>query len=151
MNTPSQNKYIIIVEDATEDLKKVEDTLIDRDYNIKSFTDGAKAWDFMQNDYNDICVIILAKTLPNIAGMELLHKIRGHAYLTNIPVIIQTIDSGVGKYKSALEQGAQFYIEKPIDRRQLLTLVKASVRSFNNIVAEFNNKNHSTENKNTNV
>ncbi|PIR39579.1 MAG: hypothetical protein COV35_03485 [Alphaproteobacteria bacterium CG11_big_fil_rev_8_21_14_0_20_39_49] len=135
-----KDKYIVIVEDAIDDLKVVRDALANKQYNIKSFDDGAEAWSFLQDGYKEVCVIILAKTLPNIAGMELLHKIRGHAYLNKIPVIIQTVDSGEGKYKNAIELGAQFYIEKPINERHLLTLVKASVRSFNNIVDDFNSK-----------
>lgn len=138
-----ENKYIVVVKDDLEHLEAVKSILSDNEYRIKCFKDGAMAWDFLSQNHEDVCVIILAKTLPNIAGMELLSKIQEHESLCKVPVIIQTVDSGEGKYKNAIELGAQFYIEKPIDERELLRLVKASVRSFNKIVDDFNeNKSH---------
>lgn len=130
MNEELSNRYIVVVEDDVNDLQVVQSVLLAGGYVLKCFEDGAKAWEFLQADYKNIGVIILAKTLPNIAGMELLTKIQQHNFLKDVPVIVQTVDSGDGKYTNALELGAQFYIEKPIDTKKLLRLVKASIRSY---------------------
>lgn len=135
MNEELNNRYIVVVEDEPNDLELVTSSLFDSGYLLKCFEDGAKAWEFLQADYKNVGVIILAKTLPNIAGMELLTKIQQHGFLKDVPVIVQTVDSGDGKYKNALELGAQFYIEKPINKKELLRLVKASIRSYKSHVS----------------
>lgn len=136
MNEELKNKYIVIVEDEPNDLELVTSSLFASGFLLKCFEDGAKAWEFLQADYQNVGVIILAKTLPNIAGMELLTKIQQHKFLKDVPVIVQTVDSGDGKYKNALELGAQFYIEKPIDKKELVRLVKAAIRSYKSHVSD---------------
>jgi DNA-binding response OmpR family regulator len=127
-----KNHYIIAVDDDIESLELVITSLTAAGYGTKAFEDGLLAWLYLQNNVDEISVIILAKTLPNIAGMELLQKIQKHPQLKKIPVIIQTVDSEDGKYKNAIEQGAQFYLNKPLDAKQIIRFVKAAIRSRNN-------------------
>jgi DNA-binding response OmpR family regulator len=124
--------YIVAVDDDIESLNLVITSLAAAGYESKPFEDGLLAWLYLQNNADEISVIILAKTLPNIAGMELLQKIQKHPALKKIPVIIQTVDAEDGKYKNAIEQGAQFYLNKPLDAKEVVRFVKAAIRSRNN-------------------
>jgi DNA-binding response OmpR family regulator len=120
---------IVVVEDDLESLNLATVSLVTAGYGVQGFEDGTLAWEYLENNCKAVDVIILAKTLPGISGMELLKKIQSHNVLKNIPVIIQTVDSGDGKYKNAIEEGAQFYINKPIEPKKLIRLVKAAIRS----------------------
>ncbi|MCE3233332.1 MAG: response regulator [Rickettsiaceae bacterium] len=125
-------KLVVLVDDDADSLNLAMVSLITSGFAVKSFQDGAAAWAHLKNNPDQANAIILAKTLPNISGMELLKKIQEHKELKEIPVIIQTVDKEDGKITNAIEQGAQFYVYKPIDPKQLIRFVKAAIRSKNN-------------------
>jgi two-component system alkaline phosphatase synthesis response regulator PhoP len=128
MEEKMTNLHVVVVEDDIQSLEIVNDTLIKNGYKVDSFTDGLESYKFILNNAGNINVIILAKTLPNIAGMEMLTKIQNNDRLKDIPVIIITVDSIEGHYQDAIKMGAQFYVNKPIDPKKILRLVKAAGR-----------------------
>ena len=120
---------VTVVEDDIESLEIVKNSLTQYGYIVDSFTDGSESYNYITSNADNINVIILAKTLPNIGGMEILSKIQNNDHLKTIPVIIISVDNAEGCYKDALQMGAQFYVNKPIDSKKILSLVKAAIRS----------------------
>jgi DNA-binding response OmpR family regulator len=126
------NSLVVVVDDDTDSLNLAMVSLITTGFAVQTFADGAAAWAYLKSNTDTADAIILAKTLPNISGMELLAKIQNHKDLQKVPVIIQTVDTEEGKIANAIELGAQFYVYKPIDPKQLIRYVKAAVRSRKN-------------------
>lgn len=70
-------------------------------------------------------LVILDLTLPGMDGLELLKKLREHK---NIPVIISSARSDVSDKVTGLELGADDYMPKPFNPRELEARIKAILR-----------------------
>ena len=70
-------------------------------------------------------LIILDLTLPGIDGLEVIPKIREHS---NIPIIISSARNDITDKVIAMERGADDYMPKPYDPRELVTRIKTILR-----------------------
>jgi two-component system, OmpR family, response regulator len=64
--------------------------------------------------------------LPGQSGMEVLHKLRKRR--AQIPVIIISARESIGDRLAGLDQGADDYLVKPFDTRELISRIHAVVR-----------------------
>ncbi len=71
-------------------------------------------------------LIILDRMLPGMDGVALLHKIREKEIKT--PVLLVTAMGGIGDRVDGLDAGADDYLTKPFDIRELLARVRALAR-----------------------
>ncbi len=74
---------------------------------------------------HDFDLIILDLTLPGMDGLEVIPKIRE---LTNIPIIISSARDDITDKVIGLERGADDYMPKPYDPRELVTRIKTILR-----------------------
>ncbi len=70
-------------------------------------------------------LIILDLTLPGMDGLEVISKIRE---VTNIPIIISSARDDITDKIIGLERGADDYMPKPYDPRELVTRIKTILR-----------------------
>ena len=70
-------------------------------------------------------LIILDLTLPGIDGLEVIPKIRE---TSNIPIIISSARNDTTDKVIAMERGADDYMPKPYDPRELVTRIKTILR-----------------------
>ncbi len=70
-------------------------------------------------------LIILDLTLPGMDGLEVISKIRD---VTNIPIIISSARDDITDKIIGLERGADDYMPKPYDPRELVTRIKTILR-----------------------
>ena len=78
-----------------------------------------------QDDYN---LIILDLTLPGMDGLDVIEKIRQHS---DIPIIISSARDDLTDKVIGLERGADDYMPKPYDPRELVTRIKTILRRTN--------------------
>lgn len=81
-------------------------------------------------------LIILDLTLPGMDGLEVIQKIRE---ISNIPIIISSARDDITDKVIGMERGADDYMPKPYDPRELVTRIKTILR-----------RTHSTEEKKEN-
>ena len=74
---------------------------------------------------HDFDLIILDLTLPGIDGLEVIPKIREKS---NIPIIISSARDDITDKVIGLERGADDYMPKPYDPRELVTRIKTILR-----------------------
>ena len=74
---------------------------------------------------HDFDLIILDLTLPGIDGLEVIPKIRE---ISNIPIIISSARDDITDKIIGLERGADDYMPKPYDPRELVTRIKTILR-----------------------
>lgn len=74
---------------------------------------------------NEFDLIILDLTLPEIDGLEVIPKIRE---ISNIPIIISSARDDITDKVIGLERGADDYMPKPYDPRELVTRIKTILR-----------------------
>ncbi len=74
---------------------------------------------------HDFDLIILDLTLPGMDGLEVIPKIRE---ISNIPIIISSARDDITDKVIGLERGADDYMPKPYDPRELVTRIKTILR-----------------------
>ena len=77
-----------------------------------------------QNDYD---LIILDLTLPDIDGFETCKEIRKKS---DIPIIISSVRNDVSDKVMALELGADDYLPKPYDPKELKARIKTIIKRY---------------------
>ncbi len=70
-------------------------------------------------------LVILDLTLPGMDGLEMIPKIREHS---TIPIIISSARDDITDKVIGLERGADDYMPKPYDPRELVTRIKTILR-----------------------
>jgi DNA-binding response OmpR family regulator len=118
---------VLMVEDNPEVRETVRDNLSEDGYAVVALSNARDLMDKVKTKKAD--VILLDLNLPDGDGLTLISQIREH---TDAPVIVvsgkaQMVDRVVG-----LEMGADDYIPKPFEMRELSARVKASIRRYHN-------------------
>lgn len=117
---------ILIVEDD----KILSDTIkqcICKLYDTEQAFDGYDG--FMMANENIYDVIILDLMLPEMSGYEVLKKLRENKVYT--PVLILTAKDGIDDKIKGFEYGADDYLVKPFERRELIARLEAIIRRTN--------------------
>ena len=133
-----QNKatsLILIVDDDSGIRDLLSRYLTEQGYQTATVNDGKSMEQWLQNNQPDMIVMDLM--LPGEDGLSLTRKIRSRG---NIPIIMLTargeeIDRIVG-----LEMGADDYLPKPFNPRELLARIKAVFRRGAMAAEESNSK-----------
>ena len=68
-------------------------------------------------------VLLLDLNLPDLAGEEVLRRLRARANTGNVPVIILSADSTSRNINRLLEAGADAYLTKPVNVPQFLDVL----------------------------
>jgi len=74
---------------------------------------------------NEFDLVILDLTLPGMDGLEVVEKIRA---MSDIPIIISSARDDLTDKVIGLERGADDYMPKPYDPRELVTRIKTILR-----------------------
>lgn len=123
-------KKILIVEDELMLVRLLTDLFELEGYGVSSVSDGAQAVDAVKKIMPDL--ITLDIMLPNLNGFEICRLIKTDENLKHIPIIIISALMQKKDIETGMKMGADLYMTKPFDSRQLLdnvrnTLVKSSV------------------------
>jgi DNA-binding response OmpR family regulator len=69
-------------------------------------------------------IIFLDFDMPDKSGMDCLKQLRAIEKLKHLPVIIYSNTASHWKVNAAYNYGADFYIEKPVDMEEVLTILE---------------------------
>lgn len=118
LNNPS----IALIDDDIEIRELLEKYLNKQNLNVSSFEDGES---FLDSQYDQFDACILDIGLPGIDGLQVCQKIRIDS---NLPIIMLTAASDDLDRILGLELGADDYMGKPFNPRELLARIKALLR-----------------------
>lgn len=116
---------IYIVEDSPTQAKEISLLLNDAGHETKIFSKGEEAISFIEKEAPDL--IILDIILPDIDGYTVCRRIR-KLINSYIPVLMLSQRSEVEDKVDGLEIGADDYLAKPFDPRELVARVHALLR-----------------------
>ncbi|MAG98212.1 MAG: response regulator [Alphaproteobacteria bacterium] len=71
-------------------------------------------------------LILLDWMMPGMGGLEVLSRLKTTPATADIPVVMLTAKKLMGDIERALEQGAEWYLTKPVDLDKLIRRVKQS-------------------------
>ncbi|WP_119344846.1 response regulator transcription factor [Facilibium subflavum] len=118
-----EKKQVLVVDDDREIGKLLSSFLAQFHYQVTHVTDGIKMAQAMKNTLFDI--VLLDIMLPSADGFELCRQIRRNS---DIPVIIISALDQESDRILGLEVGADDYLPKPFNTRELLARIKAILR-----------------------
>ena len=119
-------KTILVVDDEKDLVELVAYNLEKEGFSVLRAYDGEKALDIIQSKKSDLVVLDLM--LPGIKGLDICRIIRGKPETQALPIIMLTakgedVDKIIG-----LEMGADDYITKPFNVRELIARIRAVLR-----------------------
>jgi DNA-binding response OmpR family regulator len=119
----SSRQLVFVVEDDPEVARLILKTLDEFSLQSEWFRSGAELLRRLQIEQPDVCILDLG--LPDMDGMELIRRIsqRGDCGVLVVTGRAHTVDRVMG-----LEQGADDYVVKPFEPRELVARVRSVLR-----------------------
>ena len=118
----AQEQVILIVDDNPQNLQVLGKQLIEKKYKVEFAVNGLAALEWL--DKNRFDLILLDINMPGMSGFEVCTQVRSTHRLDNVPIIFLSADIDRESILKGFELGAQDYITKPFDSRELLVRVK---------------------------
>ena len=122
---------ILIVDDDNNIAELISLYLTKECYDTKIVNDGEEA--LVAFDTYNPNLILLDLMLPGIDGYQVCREIRAKA---NVPIIMLSAKGEIFDKVLGLELGADDYIMKPFDSKELVARVKAVLRRYQPVKAE---------------
>jgi two-component system, OmpR family, manganese sensing response regulator len=115
---------ILLVDDEIELSDPLSRILAQEGYQIDLANDGAAGMELaLKNSYD---LLILDWMLPYKSGLEICQQVRSHSLTT--PVLFLTAKDTIDDRVDGLDAGADDYLVKPFELRELLARVRALLR-----------------------
>lgn len=121
ISTKSHNRtrHILVVEDD-EMMQSLLSAYLDNEgYKVSSVATGKDMLAFLNINTVDLCLLDL--TLPDEDGLTLARQVRARS---NMPIVIMTARTGMDDRLTGLEIGADDFLTKPFDPRELVLRVR---------------------------
>lgn len=118
--------HILIVDDDAQIRSLLKDFFQRRGFRVSLASDGQDMETVLAEGKTDL--VVLDIMLPGKSGLELCQELRQRS---KIPIIMLTAVSDTGDRIVGLEMGADDYVSKPFDPRELLARVRAVLRRHN--------------------
>lgn len=122
------NKTILIIEDE-EDIRDILIHYIKKEgFNILEAEDGKKGIEIVKKEFVDL--ILLDLMLPSMSGYDVCREISS---IYKIPIIMLTARNDIVDKVLGLELGADDYITKPFDIREVIARIKVCLRRIESL------------------
>jgi DNA-binding response OmpR family regulator len=114
---------VLLVEDDTEIADVLRRSLRNEGYEVRTSADGIEALDVAAGFFPDLVVLDLG--LPRLDGVEVCRRLRADS---DVPILMLTARSETEDRVEGLDSGADDYLAKPFERRELLARIRALLR-----------------------
>lgn len=119
-------KRVLVVDDDPSMVELIKLILENNNFTVMSALTGELALEKLENELIDAC--LLDMMLPDINGLQLLQKIRALPMGRHIPVIMITSKQDEFDTVLGLELGADDFIHKPFNKRELIARLNVIFR-----------------------
>ena len=118
-------RRILVVDDEPQITRVLRTTLSSHGYEIRVANDPVAALDVV-NDWPPE-LIITDLSMPEMSGVDLTRKVRAKS---EVPIILLSVRGDERSKIEALDAGADDYVTKPFNMKELLARVRANLRRF---------------------
>lgn len=116
-----EKKKILIVDDETQLVELLQIRLEANNYEVITAYDGLEGFEKAKKEKPDL--IILDLMLPKMDGYRVCGLLKGDMRYKNIPIIMFTARAQADDKKMGFDLGAEGYITKPFDPKELLAKI----------------------------
>ncbi|MEZ4223697.1 MAG: sigma-54 dependent transcriptional regulator [Polyangiaceae bacterium] len=110
---------ILVVDDEPNARTALAEILKEEGYSVETAADGFKALSRFEDFGPDLVLTDLK--MPGMDGVELLKKLRNH--VSDLPVVLMTAFGAVETAVSAMREGADDYLTKPLNTDELVLVL----------------------------
>jgi DNA-binding response OmpR family regulator len=114
---------VLVVEDDEEIADVLRRSLRNEGYEVRTSADGVEALDVAAGFVPDLVVLDLG--LPRLDGVEVCRRLRADS---DVPILMLTARAETEDRVSGLDSGADDYLMKPFERKELLARIRALLR-----------------------
>ena len=126
---------VLLIEDDLQMQKFIVEYLKDYKFDCIAFSHPKDALENFKND-NDFSIIILDLMLPDMDGFDLFKKLKA---IKDVPIIISTARGDIGNKIHGFELGADDYLAKPYEPRELVLRIEHILKKNFNKTITVNN------------
>ncbi len=126
---------IALIEDNHDMRENIEEILELADYDVVTAEDGKKGVSLIKQELPDL--ILCDIMMPELDGYGVLYMISRDPKTAAIPFIFLTAKSEKEDFRTGLHLGADDYLTKPFDDRQLLDAVERRLKRIEQFSGEF--------------
>ena len=114
---------VLIVEDDVDIADVLRRSLRNEGYEVRTSADGIEALDVAAGFVPDLVVLDLG--LPGLDGVEVCRRLRSDG---DVPILMLTARAETEDRVTGLDSGADDYLVKPFERKELLARIRALLR-----------------------
>ena len=123
---------ILVIEDERLLAQSIRAVLEQKGFQVETVYDGETGAEYAKLGVYDL--LILDVMMPGLDGFQVAQAVR--ASRCPVPILMLTARSGIEDRIEGLNAGADYYLTKPFDTRELLACVNALLRRQGNQVDE---------------
>ena len=122
----SATRHLLVVDDDTELCQLLSEYLLPEGYDVEAVHSGTEGVERALS--GDHALVVLDVMLPDVRGFEVLRQLRAHS---RMPVLMLTARGNEQDRILGLEMGADDYLPKPFNPRELCARIEAILRRSN--------------------
>ncbi|MEN9934523.1 MAG: hypothetical protein RLZZ387_1102 [Chloroflexota bacterium] len=117
---------ILLVDDEHDLVWAIGHSLRDEGFEVFTAYDGAEAMISVRRYHPDL--VVLDVNMPRMDGLQVCRQLRRDPTLAAVPILFLTERNAITDRVSGLDTGADDYLGKPIDLRELKSRIRALLR-----------------------
>jgi len=117
---------VLVVDDLRSNRELLEGRLADLGYDVREAKDGIEALEAVDAEEPDL--ILLDIDMPRLDGIAVCEKLKAHPIRRLIPIVILTASNDRDMKLRGIAAGADDYLSKPFDAKELLIRTKVLLR-----------------------
>lgn len=121
-NSETTHLPVLLIVEDNPDLVQYLSAILNNEYKIEIAANGRVGWDLALQLIPD--VIISDVMMPEMDGIEMLSRIKNDIRTSHIPVVMLTAKADSDSRLTGLEKGADAYLSKPFNQKELLIELK---------------------------
>jgi len=131
----------LVVDDEPAVCRLIEDVMNAAGMKALTLTKSSDAAGYLQDEKFDVVLVDLRMPAPD--GIEVARQTRGSGYNRMTPIIMISEDQNLSAVGDGFGAGANFFLYKPIDKKRLLHLIRATQGAIEHERRRFRRVKHS--------
>ena len=126
---------VILAEDEPSLGQILKENLEANDFEVRLCVNGKLAYQAYHEEQPDI--LVLDVMMPEKDGLEVLDTLKTDERTSHIPIILLTAKASIEDRLEGLERGADVYIPKPFEMRELIAVLKNLIQSKKQLLKRY--------------